>query len=151
DSVIGSNPQVFGPMRTELAGPNTVQAETPTVTVQDTHLLVALPIRGDSNANSQASFDVAEGPDGPWTEKCGPELSFAPKLCRIHGLRNGRQYWIRARLSDPEGVTGPAWQVVGPVTYTGLENLALGQAISADTGWGCCPSPEGLVDGRIEN
>jgi hypothetical protein len=53
---------------------------------------------------------------------------------------------------DPDGVTGAANpQTLGPIRYSGVRNLALGKAITADPGWGCCSDPSQLVDGRIQN
>ncbi|MCB0188145.1 MAG: S8 family serine peptidase, partial [Caldilineaceae bacterium] len=153
DGVDGLNPVV---MQTPLRVPSSSNAG---VTIQpleveeaETYLLVRVPIGSDANMNSQLErVEIATAIDGPWLEKCGPYTSFAPKLCRVHGLAQGTDYWVRATVSDPDGVlNGDATQVVGPVRYTGLENLALGKAVTADAGWGCCTNPNQLTDGRIQ-
>jgi len=152
DGVIGTNPQILGPIRTPASSAIAVMVEAATVTVQDTYILVSVPIREDSNRNSQLqSVEVAPSSSGPWTQKCGPIVNFAPKLCRIHGLTRDTDYWVRATVSDPDGVNGPNPQLIGPIHYTGLTNLALGKVLTADPGWGCCPDRNQLVDGRIQN
>lgn len=151
DGVVGTNPQIIGPVQTAAAPSAAVTVGTASATVQDTYILVSVPISGDSNLNSLPSVEVATGSGGPWTQKCGPYASFSPKLCRIHGLTQGSDYWVRVTVSDPDGVNGSNPQVFGPIQYTGLTNMALGKAITADPGWGCCSNPAQLVDGRIQN
>src|SRR5208282_2988537 len=112
---------------------------------------VSIPIADDSDMNSGLqSVSIATTSDGPWTQKCGSTGSFSPEPCRIHGLIPGTNYWIQAVVSDPDGVVGTNPQVIGPVYYTGLADLALGQPITADPGWGCCSDPSELVDGVIQ-
>ena len=152
DGVSGGNPQVTGPVRTGASAVMAVTVGTASATVQDTHLRVAAPTSGDADMDSRLeSVDVATSLSGPWTQKCGPYASLNPKLCRVHGLTPGTDYWVRVTVGDPDGVSGSNPQVIGPIKYTGLANLALGKAITADPGWGCCPNPGHLVDGRIQN
>jgi PKD repeat protein len=155
DGVVGTNPQILGPIRTRASSVNVVTVDTATVTILDTHLLVSVPISEDSNRDSQLQdVQVAPSDSGPWTQKCGPyppNYAYAPKLCRIHGLTRDTNYWVRVTVVDPDGVNGPNPQLIGPIHYTGLTNLALGKVITADPGWGCCPDPGQLVDGRIQN
>jgi hypothetical protein len=146
------NPQVLGPVRTISSPINTVTVDPAMVTEQETSLLVTVPISEDANANSVLqSVEVAQTEEGSWTEKCGPVANFSPKLCRINGLTHGESYWVRVTIGDHDGVNGPQQQMLGPIQYSGLTNLALGQLISAEPGWGCCPRPEQLTDGRIQN
>lgn len=155
DGVSGANPQVVGPVTTLSSAPAAVQAGTATAEARDTEIFVSLPISDDSNSNSHGTVEIATGPGGPWTRKCGSSsevnLPVNPKRCRLRSLAPGTDYWIRATLYDPDGVGGTNPQVLGPVRYEGLANLALGRPITADPGWGCCPSPSHLVDGRIQN
>lgn len=153
DGVDGTNPNVLGPVPTAGVSVVTVAPSSGSVKRRDTHLLVAVPVAGDSNTNSTFTVSVGPSHDGPWTPKCGPENTYlAPKLCRIHGLTTGIDYWVHIEVADPDGVTGGlADQVIGPTRYVGRENLAIARAITADPGWGCCPSPSHLVDGRIQN
>jgi len=153
DGVNGMNPVVLKPaIRTPSVAHLAVSIHPATITPQATHLLVTVPIAGDANLNSQlTSVEVAPAVDGPWTQKCGPYTSFAPKLCRVHGLTSGVDYWIRTIVSDPDGISsGAATQVLGPIRYSGLNNLAIGKSITADAGWGCCTDPTQLIDGRLQ-
>ena len=151
DGVAGSNLQVSGAIWMPDDVATAVTVHTATVTVEDTHLLVSLPVTGDSDRDSLLqSVEIAPSSHGPWTQRCGPAASFAPKLCRIHGLIQGSEYWLRITVSDPDGVGGSNPQLLGPVHYTGLTDLAAGRAVTADPGWGCCPDSAQLVDGRIQ-
>jgi hypothetical protein len=147
DGVFGTNPWVGGPYSMGPAS-NAVWVRGADVTSRDTYLLVKTPILGDANLNSQATVEVATDPGGPWTIKCF-RTTFAPKMCRIHGLTTYTPYWIRVTVTDPDGVNGKSVQVVGP-SYTLITNLALGKAITADPGFGCCSDPAELVDGLIQ-
>jgi PKD repeat protein len=153
DGVSGANPQVIGPVRTAAVADPTVTVDPATATVQDTAILVSAPIRGDANRDSSLqAVEIAASPNGPWTRKCGPHQgSFSPQLCRLQGLVHNTSYWVRVTISDPDGVNGPNPQILDPIQYTGLTNLALSRAITADSGWGCCTNPAELVDGRIQN
>lgn len=155
DGVSGANPQVVGPVATLSSAPAAVHAGMATAEARDAEIFVSLPISDDANSNSHGTVEIATGPGGPWTRKCGSpsevNLPIQPKRCRLRSLTPGTDYWIRFTLYDPDGVSGTNPQVLGPVRYEGLANLALGRPITADPGWGCCPSPSHLVDGRIQN
>lgn len=150
DGVSGANPQVIGPVHTPAAPVAAATVGTATATVQETALLVAVPVSGDANLNSQVTVDIASAADGPWTTKCGPPASDL-WLCRVHGLTSGATYYARVTVDDPDGVSGTPIQILGPIQYTGLTNLALNRSISADPGWGCCGNAAELTDGRIQN
>lgn len=153
DGVIGNPQVVVGPIHTPQSTPLSVKVTQAKVFVGDTSLTVGVPIKDDADRDSLlSSVEVATSNTGPWTQKCGPAAhSFAPKLCRIVGLTNGTAYYLRVIVSDPDGVVGPATQMLGPITYTGKTNLALNKPISATPwGWGCCSAPGELVDGRIQ-
>ena len=151
DGVTGLNPVVLGPIPMPATVNNGVTLQSITPLVKDTHILVTINVYGDANMNSSATVDVATSNSGPWTRKCGAQSSFAPKLCRIHGLTPNTNYYLQVTLSDPDGVTGSTPQVIGPLVYTGVANLALNRSITADPGWGCCSNPAELVNGRIQN
>lgn len=151
DGVSGPNPQIVGPVHTAASTSNAVEVGAAVAAVEDTHILVAVPFTADSDRDSRLTVEIAASPNGPWTVKCYPPDAFYPKLCRVHSLTQGAEYWIRATVTDPDGVTGPNPQVLGPIQYTGLTNLALGQSISANPGWGCCSNPAELIDGLIQN
>jgi hypothetical protein len=75
-----------------------------------------------------------------------------PKRCRIRSLTPNTDYWVRVTITDSDGVVASSNpQILGPIHYDGLANLAFARPISADPGWGCYPSPSQLVDGRIQN
>lgn len=151
DGVTGPNPLVLGPIPMPSTTVNAVTLRKSTPIVKDTHILVTTEIYGDANRNSQMIVDAATSSTGPWTQKCGPQTSFSPKLCRVHGLTLDTNYYLKITLSDPDGVTGTTPQVIGPVRYTGVANLALNKTITIDPGWGCCSNPAELLDGRIQN
>jgi parallel beta-helix repeat protein len=150
DGVSGPNPQIVGPITTPPASPNAVTVGLATATPHDDEILVSVPIADDDNRNSSGTFEIATSPGGPWTRKCGLPLPFQPKRCRLRSLTPGTDYWVRVAISDADGVSGSNPQILGPVRYNGLPNLALGRTVTADPGWGCCPSPSQLVDGRIQ-
>jgi hypothetical protein len=154
DGVSGANPQVVGPIRTLASAPNAVTLGTATATVGDTEIAVSVPISADANANSYGTVAIATAPGGPWTERCGnpsaPRLPFHPKRCRLRSLTPGTDYWVRIDITDADGIAGADPQVLGPITYTGRRNVAVGRPISADPGWGCCPNPGQLLDRRIQ-
>jgi hypothetical protein len=147
DDVNGANPQIVGPVKTSATSVTAASIGAVSVAVRETYLLVATPLNDDSNLNSSLTVDVATSAGGPWVEKCGP--TNRPVLCRIPGLISNTAYWVRVTASDPDGVSGANPQVLGPVQYTGMTNLALGKPITADPGWACCTDPAQLVDGRI--
>ncbi len=154
DGVSGTNPQVVGPVHTLASAPDTVTLGTPTVEARETEIYVSQPISDDANRNSFGTVEIATDPGGPWTERCGdpsqPRLPFHPKRCRLRSLTPGTDYWVRIDIADPDGISGTDPQVLGPITYYGRANLAAGMPITADPGWGCCPNPAQLVDGRIQ-
>ncbi len=155
DGVVGANPQVIGPVTTLAASSNGVTVEPATAVALQDEIYVSVPISDDANRNSFGTVEVATSAAGPWTRKCGStvdrNLPFHPKRCRIRSLTPGTDYWVRVTILDADGVAGPNPQIIGPIRYNGLANLALGRPISADPGWGCCPNPAQLVDGRIQN
>jgi clostripain len=153
DGVSGANPQIVGPTHTDATAVAATSAGTATATVGDTAILVSVPISGDANKNSNlASVDIGASASGPWTPRCATAVpDFGPKLCRLGGLTQDTDYWVRVSVADPDGVSGTNPQILGPVRYTGNTDLAVGKAISTDTGWGCCASPAQLVDGRTQD
>lgn len=151
DGVNGEAVQIIGPVRTAATATNSTEVGTAVAIVKDTHILVTLPISQDANRNSTMTVEVAPSATGPWTRKCGVEGNFAPKLCRLHGLTQGTEYWIRTTIQDGDGTTGSTVQIVGPIMYTGMNNLALGKSISTIPGWGCCTNPLELLNGRIQD
>lgn len=155
DGVTGANPQILGPITTPAFSPDAVTVGTAVASVRDTEIFVSLPVTDDANQSSGGTVDVATSPGGPWTTKCGStfenNLPYNPKRCRVRSLEPGTDYWVRVTVSDSDGVMGANPQILGPIRYTGLKNLALGRPITADPGWGCCSSPSHLVDGRIQN
>lgn len=151
DGVNGSAVQIIGPVHTATTAANSTTVGTAVAVVRDTHIQVTLPISQDANRNSTMIASVSSSADGPWIPKCGVEGNFAPKLCRLHGLTQGAAYWVRTTIQDVDGTTGDAVQVIGPITYTGMNNLALGKTITTSPGWGCCSNPLELLDGRIQD
>jgi probable HAF family extracellular repeat protein/YVTN family beta-propeller protein len=155
DGVAGANPQVVGPVTTPASSSNAVTVEAASAVMRGAEIYVSVPVANDANRNSGGTVEIATTAAGPWTRKAGSpseaNLPFHPKRARLRGLAPGTDYWIRVTVNDPDGVAGANPQVVGPVNYAGPENLALGKGISASPGWGCCPSPSHLVDGRIQN
>lgn len=155
DGVTGANPQIIGPVTTPASAPDSVTVATASAVVHDAEIYVSIDISDDANRNSGGVVEIGTSAGGPWTRKAGSpseaNLPFHPKRARLRGLVPGTDYWVRVTITDPDGVTGANPQVIGPINYTGLENLALGKSITASPGWGCCSSPSHLVDGRIQN
>jgi hypothetical protein len=149
DGVTGTNPQIIGPITTASTSNNFVTLGQATAKVEDTNILVTVPIADDANTNSGGTVSVATSPSGPWTQRCSSLASIGPKLCRIHGLTTGTDYYLQVSVNDPDGVQGTNPQVIGPVHYTGLTDLSLGKPVTADPGWGCCSDPNQLTNGVI--
>jgi len=150
DGVIGTNPQIVGPIVTNSVSNPAVTVGTASALAEDTDILVTVPISNDSDMNSSVSnVSIATSSSGPWTQKCYSG-TFSPSLCSIHGLTKNTSYFIQVTVTDPDGVNGPNPQVIGPIHYKGLTDLALNKLIWADPGWGCCPNPSELVDGVIQ-
>ena len=155
DGVSGTNPQIVGPVHTLATAPDALSVGIATAEVRETEIFVSVPISDDANANSYGTVEIATNFGGPWTRRCGDpsnnRLPHHPKRCRLRSLTPGTQYWVRIDLIDPDGTAGADPQVLGPLTFTGLENIAAGRPITADPGWGCCPNPAELVNHRIQN
>jgi len=155
DGVTGNNPQIIGPVHTLATAPNAVSLGTVSTEVRMTGILVSLPIADDANGNSYGTVEISTQVGGPWTERCGSptenRLPYHSKRCRLRSLTPGTDYWVRITVIDPDGITGTNPQIIGPINYTGLENVAAGRPITADPGWGCCPNPAQLLDGRIQS
>jgi len=151
DGVAGTNPQVIGPITTRAVSNNFATIGQATAKIEDTNILVTIPVSDDANINSTGAVSVAAGPNGPWTQQsCGSMAFIGPKQCRVHGLTNGANYYMQVNISDADGVEGTTPQVIGPIHYTGLTDLALGMPVTADPGWGCCSDPNQLTDGVVE-
>jgi hypothetical protein len=149
DGVIGANPQIIGPYTTLLSSTITTHVEPGTYTVGETGVFVSIPISGDSDRNSTGTVEIMDE-WGVITTKAGYPLPFNPKRARIRGLTPGDDYSILINIDDPSGMTGDWSQSLGPFTYTGEENLALGKPITADPVWSLMTDPVKLVDGRIQ-
>ena len=150
--------QVFGPIRTLSSAPLAVRVENAVAENRPNEILVRVPISDDSNASSQAIFEIAEASTSEtpisslnWSTRCGPPGPLHPKICRIRSLTPGRTYRIRVTVTDLDGVSGPATQVLPGIRYTGGDNVAFGKPIAvAPPGAGCCTNPAELTDGRIQ-
>jgi hypothetical protein len=152
DGVVGPNPQTLGPIITVPIEVDAVTVGAMSSQMLADEIYVSVPIADDANSNSLAFVDYASASSGPWIRVCGTaSTTYAPKRCRVRSLTPNTQYWVRATVSDPDGVNGQAVQTAGPITFTGPPNLALGKPTTADPGWGCCPSPGELVNGRIQD
>lgn len=149
DGVVGNATQIIGPLTTSATATNGVTVEAASAVVGDVEISAVVPVTGDANRNSKATFEIATNANGPWTMKCA-STPIHPRRCRIRGLTPGTDYFIRATVSDADGVTGNATQVIGPLRYSGARNLALGKTITTDAGWGCCSNANELLDGLIQ-
>ena len=150
DGVTGSAAQVIGPITTLAVSNDFVTIGQATAQVEDTNILVTIPVADDANTNSGGTVSVATNSNGPWTPRCGSLANMGPKQCRVHGLTKGTNYYFQVNITDPDGVVGTTPQVIGPIHYTGLTDLALNKPVTADPGWGCCSDPAQLTDGVIE-
>src|ERR1051326_502576 len=149
DGVIGSHEQLIGPITTPRTGRDAVTVEPAVATVEKTEILVTVPIRDDANRNSSGHIEIATSLSGPWTTRVAA-LPFYPKQGRIRSLTPNTTYYVRVTITDPDGINGSDVQILGPIRYTGLQNLALGKPITADAAWGCCTNTAELVDGLIQ-
>ena len=71
DGISGANPQIIGPAHTAATAVAATSAGTATALIEDTAILVSMPISGDANKNSNlASVDIGTSASGSWTPRC---------------------------------------------------------------------------------
>lgn len=175
DNTIATGPasrvQIIGPITTPASSSSVVSVEQAVAENGSNEILVAVPIRNDSNVNSTATFEVADDDENReehylnWSTKCGPSGPVHPKICRIRGLKPGQKYAIRIRVSDPDvndDVPGSVQQLLRGIRYNGGENVALGKTVTPSRpGAPCvflrdrngglpCADPADLTDGVIQ-
>ncbi|HMZ21409.1 MAG TPA: hypothetical protein PLD20_25980 [Blastocatellia bacterium] len=150
DGVIGNATQIVGPVTTPATAVNAVIVGAATAVVKDTEIFVSLPAKDDANLNGRAQVDIGTSASGPWTAKCLNLATRQAARCRLRGLIPNTDYYVRITVTDADGITGNATQILGPLRYLGSRNLALGKTITADPGWGCCSNVNELVDGLIQ-
>jgi len=150
DGVIGNATQIVGPVTLPATVVNTLTVGIATAVVKDTEIFVSIPARDDANFNGRAQVDIGTSANGPWTARCLNLNARQAARCRLRSLTPATDYYIRATVTDADGITGNATQIIGPLRYLGARNLALGKMITADPGWGCCPNVNELLDGLIQ-
>jgi hypothetical protein len=148
DGVEGDAQQIVA-VTTPSSGSNAVKVGVPKVEVKETEIFVSLDIQEDANLNSGGVIDIATSPNGSW-ERRVYSLPFHAKRGRIRSLTPGVEYYVRVTVADPDGVNGEAVQVVGPIKYSGQQNLAFGKSVLAEPGWGCCSNPQSAVSGVLQ-
>ena len=148
--MIGNATQIVGPVTMPASSPNGLTVEAAAAAVSSTEIYVSLAGSNDTNFNNSSQFDIGASASGPWATKCFNVRALPAARCRLRSLTPNTDYFIRVTVSDPDGVTGPATQIIGPLRYTGARNLVFGKTITADSGWGCCPNANELLDGLIQ-
>lgn len=87
------------------------------------------PFSGDGDADGSTAFDYNTTNSWPGTMACGSVSGASPRMCLIPGLAASTQYYVRAVYSDPDGLSGTATQVSGPMTTTACAGNAAAPAI----------------------
>ncbi|MCD4749122.1 MAG: cytochrome c3 family protein, partial [Thermoanaerobaculales bacterium] len=106
-----------------LCLPMVVFADDPTVVISSdvlisscTQLTATAQYTGDDNRDGFTSIEYNTADVWPGTVACSGITDRQPRQCLIPGLMPGQSYWVRVTFEDPDGVSGPNPEVLGPFT-----------------------------------
>ncbi len=117
DGVNGTNPQVVGPVTTPVCTVDDTTVVGSDVLVSScTQLTVTSRFTGDENGDGSTRVEYSTANAWPGTVACDAVAGGNPRQCLIPGLTEGQTYWVRVTFSDPDGVSGPSPEVLGPFT-----------------------------------
>ena len=113
DGVSGTATQTV----TGIAVSNCATAGTPAATVNScSQITVSAPFTHNADGDGSTLFESGLAAGGPWTTVvgCAAVAGATPRSCVHGGLAASTNYYYRVTLSDPDGVSGTAQQVIGP-------------------------------------
>jgi len=117
DGVNGTNPQVAGPVTTPVCTVDDTTVVGSNVLVSScTQLTVTSRFTGDENGDGTTQVEYNTSDTWPGTVACGGSGGGSPRQCLVPGLTEGQTYWVRVTFTDPDGVSGPNPEVLGPFT-----------------------------------
>jgi len=79
-----------------------------------TQLTVTSRFTGDDNGNGSTRVEYNTSSSWPGTTACSAVPGPSPRQCLVAGLTPAQSYWVRVTFSDPDGVSGPNPEVLGP-------------------------------------
>ena len=79
-----------------------------------TQLTVTARYAGDDNRDGSTMIEYNTSDTWPGTVACREITDSLPRPCLIPQLEANSSYWVRVSFSDPDGVTGPNPEVLGP-------------------------------------
>ena len=99
-----------------------------------TWIAIRSSFAGDANRNSYTVYEFSISNNGPWTQVCGngtPGDSYW-RRCWFAGLTPATNYFARVTFVDPDGVTGPNPQIIGPIQTiaTSIPAATMGTAVA---------------------
>ncbi len=99
-----------------FAGDDTVVTGSDVLVSSCTQLTVTAHYTGDDNRDGGTSVEYNTADTWPGTVACSNITDSLPRQCLVPGLTPGQSYWVRVTFSDPDGVSGPNPEVLGPFT-----------------------------------
>ncbi|HPR63302.1 MAG TPA: CxxxxCH/CxxCH domain-containing protein [Thermoanaerobaculia bacterium] len=81
-----------------------------------TQITVSAPFTQDANFDGDTDFEQGPAALGPWTPVCSNVTGSTPRECVDTTVSESTDYYYRLTYQDPDGVSGTAQQVIGPVT-----------------------------------
>ncbi len=118
DGLSGQNPQIVGPFTTPsiCAQANTAAGTASALVSACRQITVTAPFTGDGDGDGALAVEFNTANTWPGTIACAAVSGASPRQCLVTAISPSTQYWLRATLSDPDGVSGSATQVLGPLT-----------------------------------
>ncbi|WP_248343284.1 CxxxxCH/CxxCH domain c-type cytochrome [Anaeromyxobacter paludicola] len=128
DGVAGAASQLVTATPTRCSAAGVASAALPSCIRAD----VAAPVSFDANGDGATTFERGAAATGPWAPAC-TATGAGPRSCADAALLPSTSYWYRVTTSDPDGVSGPATQVIGPYVTTACD-LVVPQALTVTVG-----------------
>ncbi|NOZ94646.1 MAG: hypothetical protein GXP47_07915 [Acidobacteria bacterium] len=98
------------------AGNDTVVVGSNVLVSSCTQLTVTARFTGDDNGDGVAEVEYNTADAWPGTVACDALSGGSPRQCLVPDLTAGQSYWVRVTFTDPDGVSGPNPEVLGPYT-----------------------------------
>ena len=116
DGVLGTNPQVIGPFVTPACGQDDTTVTSNSALITSCRQITTTTVfLGDDNGNGSTLVEYNTSNTWPGTNAC-TVVGASPRQCLVTNLSPSTTYWVRLTTSDPDGVSGPAQQILGSYT-----------------------------------
>ncbi len=106
-----------------LCLPAVATADNPTIVISSDVLIsscrqltATAQYIGDDNRDGSTLIEYNTSDSWPGITACTNITDSLPRQCLIPGLTPGGDYWVRVTFTDPDGVSGPNPEVLGPFT-----------------------------------